>query len=426
MVAIAAAGCGGSADEASDAVGSDTSAGRVASEGDTTTTVVSESTAITAAPTTTVAEAVADAISIEPSVDVRVGAATAFSPVADPAPVAAGDTVRTDQTGFAEIAYFDGSLTRLDVGTEFEVLELVDDVAGSLVRTRMGVGRTWHRVKELGEGGEFSVETSVATAVVQGTAFSVDCPTEDACTFAVVEGALRIDLADGTAVDLVAPAGLTVDAAGAGAPVPISFDGAFGDEWLFENGGRDADASFPSPAEVFQAHGPAYGSISGTFAGQRTITTLECVAACENEPPIGDVDDRSYTFDIDCSAGVPCVGTIDTEFRNAGETTRDTTEVVFDGTSYRWQLAYSSPACFTDTDGDGEYDTETGNIDTVVSWVMTPTAAEIVDERWVVTAMSDLSVGGATNVVTDSGNCAGPEYYQGSSSKADIVVTRQP
>jgi hypothetical protein len=176
VAAVLLAACGGSDDGSSEDVSATTEATATAelsvetTEAEVTTTVVET--------TTTVAQvSVADAISIEPAVDARVGSATAFSPVSDPTPVATGDVVRTDSTGFAEIAYFDGSRTRLNVDTEFEVLELADDVAGSTVRTRLDVGRTWNRVETLGEGDEFSVETSVATAVVQGTAFSVQCLT---------------------------------------------------------------------------------------------------------------------------------------------------------------------------------------------------------------------------------------------------------
>ena len=48
----------------------------------------------------------------------------AYAPVAASQPVAVGDGVRTDATGFAEVAYGDGSRTRLDVNTEFEVVAL--------------------------------------------------------------------------------------------------------------------------------------------------------------------------------------------------------------------------------------------------------------------------------------------------------------
>ena len=351
---------------------------------------------------------------------------TDFVGVTAPVDVAVGDVVRTDATGFAAVTYFDGSLTRLDVDTEFEVLELVDEVDESVVRTRMGLGRTWHRVQTLGEGGEYSVETSVATAVVQGTAFSIECVSATECTFLVVEGSLLVVFADGTDVELVAPAALTVDEAGVGDVIPVPFDGAFGDDWLFDNARRDveADATFASAAEIYQAHGVQYAGIAGTYTGTRTVTSLECVTICVGDHPVGDVADRSYTFEVDCADGVPCTGTIDTEYFDGEANARATLPLGFDGTSFRWELEYSGPSCSSDMDGDGVYETPTGNLDTSISWVMTPTAAEIIDDRWVVTEMSDLSVGGAVNTITDPGECVGPDYYQGATSKTDIVVSR--
>lgn len=420
--------CGGSdASSDSDVVASVPLESSAPSLTDSSTVV--EETATTAAAATTstttttvVLAAVADAISIEPAVDVKFGSATAFSPVGGPEPVAAGDTVRTDGSGFAEVAYFDGSLTRLDIDTEFEVLELVDVVDESIVRTRMGLGRTWHRVETLGETGEFSVETSVATAVVQGTAFSVECFDETSCTFMVVEGALRVDLEDGTSVDLVAPAALVVDADGVSEPVPVSFDAAFGDEWLFDNGLRDVDNDDLSPAEIFEAYGPTYGSITGTFTGTRTVTSLECVTVCIG-PGVGDVAERSYTFDIDCSAGIPCTGTIDTEYVDNGENVRALLPVEFDGTTFRWTRVSSGASCETDNDGDGVFETTTGNTDSTLNWDMTPTAAEIADDRWVVTAMSGTVE--ALNIATDLGECAGQGLTEESRETADIVVTRE-
>ena len=72
----------------------------------------------------------------------------------------------------------DGSRTRFDVNTEFEVVSLTDDAGNAVTRTQMGLGRTWNRVESLGStGGGFVVETSQATATVRGTAFLVSCLT---------------------------------------------------------------------------------------------------------------------------------------------------------------------------------------------------------------------------------------------------------
>ena len=125
---------------------------------------------------------VGDASAIEAGVEVRGGADAPFVLLEAVEPVAVGDGVRTDVTGFAEIAYLDGSRTLLDIDTEFEVVELTDDAGVSTTRTSMGVGRTWHRVESLGEG-EFTVETSQATATVRGTAFVLDCVSAGNCSY---------------------------------------------------------------------------------------------------------------------------------------------------------------------------------------------------------------------------------------------------
>ena len=116
---------------------------------------------------------VGDAVAIAAGVEVRAGLAGAYAAVTASQPVAVGDGVRTDATGFAEVAYSDGSRTRLDINTEFEVVALTDDAGNAVTRTEMGVGRTWHRVQAVGAAsGGFEVVTSQATATVRGTAFS--------------------------------------------------------------------------------------------------------------------------------------------------------------------------------------------------------------------------------------------------------------
>ena len=95
---------------------------------------------------------VGDAVPIAPGVEVRPGASGAYATVAASTPVAVGDGVRTDATGFAEVAYGDGSRTRLDVNTEFEVVGLTDDAGNAVTGTPMGLGRTWNRVRVGGFG----------------------------------------------------------------------------------------------------------------------------------------------------------------------------------------------------------------------------------------------------------------------------------
>ena len=186
---------------------------------------------------------VGDASAIEAGVELRGGADAPFVLLDAVEPVAVGDGVRTDTTGFAEIAYFDGSRTRLDIDTEFEVVELINDAGAASTRTSMGVGRTWHRVESLGEG-EFTVETSQATATVRGTAFVLDCFTADSCTYLVFEGIIELTLADGSVVEVIGPAEVEVIRGVAGPVTPVTLDRLLGDPWLLDNANRDIAAGF--------------------------------------------------------------------------------------------------------------------------------------------------------------------------------------
>ena len=189
------------------------------------------------------AAVVGDASAIEAGVEVRGGANAPFVLLQAVEPVAVGDGVRTDPTGFAEIAYFDGSRTRLDIDTEFEVVELVDDAGVSSTRTSMGIGRTWHRVESLGEG-EFTVETSQATATVRGTAFVLDCISADNCTYLVFEGTIEVTLGDGSVIEVVGPAEVEVVGGVAGPVTPVTLDRLLADPWFQANASRDVAAGF--------------------------------------------------------------------------------------------------------------------------------------------------------------------------------------
>jgi hypothetical protein len=87
----------------------------------------------------------------------------------------AGDTVRTGPDARAEIAYFDGSLTRLDVDTTFTLRELAslpDEPDSKVIEAEQAEGRTFERVTEITDSqSRFDVETPTATASVRGTSY---------------------------------------------------------------------------------------------------------------------------------------------------------------------------------------------------------------------------------------------------------------
>ena len=79
---------------------------------------------------------VGEAVPIAPGVEVRPGETGTYASAAASTPAAVGDGVRTDATGFAEVAYSDGSRTRLDVNTDVEVVGVTDDAGTAAVGTR--------------------------------------------------------------------------------------------------------------------------------------------------------------------------------------------------------------------------------------------------------------------------------------------------
>jgi hypothetical protein len=237
---------------------------------------------------------VGDASPIEAGVEVRGGANAPFVLLETVEPVAVGDGVRTDTTGFAEIAYFDGSRTRLDIDTECEVVELVNDAGVSVTRTSMGVGRTWHRVESLGEG-EFTVETSQATATVRGTAFVLACETADSCTYVVFEGIIELTLADGTVVEVIGPAEVAVLGGVAGPVTPVTLDRLLSDPWLLTNANRDIAAGFGDLVEILGAT-----EVTTTTELSTTSTTTPDTSTTTT-PPTSTTEPSSSTTETSTS-----------------------------------------------------------------------------------------------------------------------------
>ncbi|MBA3286549.1 MAG: FecR domain-containing protein, partial [Acidimicrobiia bacterium] len=383
------------------------------------TSVPATTNPATTAPPTTVEPvlAVGDAVLIESQVDLRPTDAIDFTPLAEATPVAVGDILRTDTTGYGEIAYFDGSRTRLDINTEFEILELIDQAGRSLARTRMGLGRTWHRVEALGETeGGFSVETSVATATVRGTAFAIDCTQDDSCGFAVMEGTIELTLPDGTTIDLVAPARLDIVDGVAGEPQPLPFEQAFGDDWLIDNAERDAQVGFPDAPRIYRQHGPAFATLTGNYDTTATFVSETCPTGnCVGYADAGTLVPGTETstgaaaLDVDCSGGFPCQGT------GGGD------EATFNGLviTYSFSEPDKTDVCLYDDDGDGTFEGAGGLATGEITYSLVPTEARIRSGRWRVTRLEGQVV--RTQMVVDVGR-----HGREAAGRADRTPGRAP
>ena len=338
--------------------------------------------------------AVGDAVAIAAGVEWRAGEGGPYAPVVASQPVAVGDGVRTDATGFAEVAYSDGSRTRLDANTEFEVVAVSDDAGNPVTRTALEVGRMWNRVPTVAAAsGGFVVETSQATATVRGTALLVSCLTVESCDYSVIEGVADVTLADDTVITVTAPATLDVTNGVATGPTPLAWDGLFGDPWLVANTDRDVEAGFADRATVYQAYGPAYASMVGDFTGSQTITALTCTSTCieglGTPADVGMQIELAPSFTTDCSSGTCAI------VGNAG------VPYSFDGAVYTVSIPEEPSDCTVDWGSDGVVDEVSGTVLSVTDSVITPTAAEVRDGVYAVTALSRT----ATRVDTVEGYC---------------------
>jgi len=111
-----------------------------------------------------------------PGVSILKKGAKNFTKAKDDAKIKTGDTVQTDATGFAEITFPDGSITRLDNSTVFTLDKLSTKTGQREVVGSVSTGQTWNRVQKLSENESFEQGNgNGATAAVLGTAFVTKC-----------------------------------------------------------------------------------------------------------------------------------------------------------------------------------------------------------------------------------------------------------
>lgn len=115
----------------------------------------------------------------EPQVSIKQKGKSAFVAAKDGQALRQGDTIKTDADGRAEIAYTDGSLTRLAGSTVFTISKLTNERGGRQTQGTLSVGETWNRAAKVSETGSFEVKAGGTTAAVEGTAFVVKCTPED-------------------------------------------------------------------------------------------------------------------------------------------------------------------------------------------------------------------------------------------------------
>ena len=146
-------------------------------------------------------------------------------------------------------------------------------------------------------------------------------------------------------------------------------------------------------SDLAEALGPRFASLDGTLLASNTVITN--TNPDTGELAEGAVFQREYTFQLDCSTGYPCTGQGVTTYGGdaaSGENTEVVT-VALDGTTATWEVEYT-----TTTSCDN-----TATRVTHLVWTLTPTAAEVIDGRYVVVDGTGTVDGEYT--VTDFGTC---------------------
>lgn len=160
---------------------------------------------------------------ISGEVSARTAGTADFQPVSDGTVLRAGMTIRTGESSYAVLTYFEGSTVSLEPNTTLVIEALQANPDGStVISMQQQVGRTWHSVtKLLNAGSKYEVKTPTLTATVRGTAFEVGVD-QNATTGEVVssvvttEGAVGASkpatIAEPTPPEVIVPAGFQATA----------------------------------------------------------------------------------------------------------------------------------------------------------------------------------------------------------------------
>ncbi len=279
-----------------------------------------------------------------------------------------GDVVEVTGDGaVAEIAWSDGSFTRLGDGSSFTV-------GAEGARGRLVDGIAWNSVGPAATGFAISVSGGVVEAPV-GSTFALRC--DGACDGVVATASVRVDGATVTAPSSFALSGEVE---------PVGWDDIYGDPFLLANAERDAAAGFDAPADAWAGRMPSLASMAGQFGGPTTPVTQTCTGWAEEcarvEGNLFTDDDVTFDFVQDCDAGTCTVSLRTTSNSSAGGTTERVFPLAFDGVAYTMsQVIREDAYCFFE-DGRTE-----GRLANTLSATLTPAAAEVRDGAYVVTLL---------------------------------------
>ena len=151
------------------------------------------------------ADVLATLVVENPNVEVKLKGEDAFAAATNGQQLRAGDTVRTDATGRAEVDYSADAYTRLDVNTTFKIEKLSEDQGERQVEGGLESGRTWNRTEAVTQSGSFEQSGASATAAVAGTAFAMTCTVDGpdaACRYQAIVHSLILTGKNGEQQDM--------------------------------------------------------------------------------------------------------------------------------------------------------------------------------------------------------------------------------
>lgn len=374
-------------------------------------------------------ESLAELAVIDTDVGVRVSGAEDFEEGEEGQPLAVGDSILTNPTGFGEVNYFDGSVTRVAQGAEFTMVALSDEEGERRVATRLDSGTSWSRVERLsGTEGAYSVETPVALATATGTAFVVDCTDLPAsCTFWATEGTITLTGQDGTALAMSAPSRLAVEAGVPfGVPEPMVPDAVYQDDWVATNTDLDVQRSDEGdPGGDGDGDGGDGSAAPGPTAADLAIATLSgewdsavTIDQAASDPCCAEGVVESWDISLECRDGSDC--TTNREAGATGETGDDVITAIAPG-MYEVTATGFEPCVDPGTGVVAQH----AGFNTTKTGRYRVTDAELADGRWRATAME----GRVRNTYTlnAAGVAAGCSTRGGEASDTvvvDVAVSR--
>jgi hypothetical protein len=328
--------------------------------------------------------------------------------------IKAGDTVQTDATGFAQIEFPDGTITRLDNNTVFTLDKLSTKTGARQVEGTVDVGQTWNRVQKLSENEQFQQGNgNGATAAVLGTAFVTKCNLPEGgaafkvvktkkalkklkkkaknCNFTLIDGKLKLSALN-KVLDVNRGQGVDTTGGDAGDALTVPPDIFFTNAWIARNLAADEAAGIAEATGTPTAEDLKQARIEGSWPVTLTVT------ANQGFRNLAGTLNRTYTFTGDCGGGGGCQVTLTRQTANGD---RVIPLSYNDGVYTGVDPDLGTQDCLLD-DGNVSVPGGLKNSGTIT---FTPSSASAKGGLWIANGLSGTVTESATQVAGGAGQC---------------------